>query len=386
VSQHDRLLGLIDTLYAAPGTPDGWVVFLDHLCDALNGSGASFISISTGERHANVTATVRTDPRALELYREHWGPLDPWGLSPRLSAIRPSTVVLGHELISHCALKQTAFYADFGRSYDIVRSVVGVVEKRPQGMSVISINGTERRGAFADEDAALLEALMPHLQRGLQLHRRLLISESTSEGLATAIDGSRHAVFLLDVDGGVTFRNRAAERLVAARDGLTIDQGKLRAVRGSDTGRLRSLIAESAGTSGHQAIGAGGMLALGRPSGRRPLMAIVSPLSRRRSRIPGAELASAIAIVTDPEEVTIPGEEVLRSLFGLTPGEAKLTRLVAEGMTLAGAATHLGLRVETIRTRIKTIFEKTNTHGQAELVRLLLNATGGFAPALGPRP
>jgi DNA-binding CsgD family transcriptional regulator len=378
VSQRDRLLGLIDDLYAAPGGHTGWLVFLDHVCDALNGSGASFISLRSGERHANVATTVRTDPRALELYREHWGALDPWGCSPRLAAVRPSTVVVGDELISHCALKQTAFYCDFGRSYDIARCIVGMVETGPQGLSVISINGTERRGAFATDDAALFTALMPHVRRGLQLHRRLLTAEARPDDLTAVVELSPHAVLLVNTAGHVTFKNQAATELVAKRDGLTTDAGELRAARGDDTNRLRTLIAEAGRTSSGQDISAGGTLALGRPSGRRPLTAVVSPLSRRRSGLQPAELASAMVIVMDHEETDIPGEDVLRLLFRLTPAEATLTRLVAAGMSLTDATTHLDLRVATIRTRMKAIFEKTNTNRQADLVRVVLNATRGL--------
>jgi len=40
----EHLLGLIEQLYAAPGTAEGWHPFLDRLCTILNGSAASFIS------------------------------------------------------------------------------------------------------------------------------------------------------------------------------------------------------------------------------------------------------------------------------------------------------------------------------------------------------
>jgi DNA-binding CsgD family transcriptional regulator len=39
------------------------------------------------------------------------------------------------------------------------------------------------------------------------------------------------------------------------------------------------------------------------------------------------------------------------------------------------AGERLGLRRETVRSRLKAIFEKTNTHRQGELVRLVLTGT-----------
>ena len=68
-------------------------------------------------------------------------------------------------------------------------------------------------------------------------------------------------------------------------------------------------------------------------------------------------------------------DEMLRALYGLTAAEAVLTRLLVQGLPLAEAAAQLGVRVQTVRTRLKTIFEKTDTHRQAELVRLVLLGT-----------
>jgi hypothetical protein len=109
MSQRDRLLSLIDDLYAAPGTEQGWFLFLDSLCAAVNGSGASFISVNTRDSRSNVALTVRTDPGALKSYQENWGGHDPWGHSPKRRAVSPATVVVGDDLISHSAFKQTAF-------------------------------------------------------------------------------------------------------------------------------------------------------------------------------------------------------------------------------------------------------------------------------------
>jgi DNA-binding CsgD family transcriptional regulator len=59
-------------------------------------------------------------------------------------------------------------------------------------------------------------------------------------------------------------------------------------------------------------------------------------------------------------------------MFGLTPAEAALARLLAQGHSLTEAAAHLCVTRETTRSRLKNIFEKTQTHRQAELVRLLV--------------
>jgi len=64
----------------------------------------------------------------------------------------------------------------------------------------------------------------------------------------------------------------------------------------------------------------------------------------------------------------------LAATFGLSPRQAALTGLLAEGATLAQAAVALGIAVDTARWHLRTVFERTGTHRQIDLVRLALQA------------
>jgi DNA-binding CsgD family transcriptional regulator len=64
--------------------------------------------------------------------------------------------------------------------------------------------------------------------------------------------------------------------------------------------------------------------------------------------------------------------EVLRSHFRLTPREATIAKLLCLGYAPSGLAERLSLSMNTVRTHLKSIFSKTQTHRQADLVRLLL--------------
>lgn len=61
----------------------------------------------------------------------------------------------------------------------------------------------------------------------------------------------------------------------------------------------------------------------------------------------------------------------LERLFGLTRTEAELAVLIAHGQSPEAIATARGVRFETVRTQLRGVFKKTETHRQAELVRLV---------------
>lgn len=61
----------------------------------------------------------------------------------------------------------------------------------------------------------------------------------------------------------------------------------------------------------------------------------------------------------------------LAQIFGLTPAEARLACIIARGAAPAIAAKELGIAYGTARNQLKSIFVKTGTHRQSELVSLL---------------
>ena len=112
-----------------------------------------------------------------------------------------------------------------------------------------------------------------------------------------------------------------------------------------------------------------------RPSGRRALSIDMCPLSHRESLITFDDAAVAM-FVTDLERSVIPRVETIRAMLGLTPSEAQLAQLLVSGQDLKQASAHLSIGLETARKRLKVIFQKTDTHRQSDLVKLVLRCAG----------
>lgn len=61
----------------------------------------------------------------------------------------------------------------------------------------------------------------------------------------------------------------------------------------------------------------------------------------------------------------------LKAVFGLTPSEAALAPALYESGDLADAANALNISVPSARTRLQSVFQKTGTRRQIDLVRML---------------
>lgn len=63
---------------------------------------------------------------------------------------------------------------------------------------------------------------------------------------------------------------------------------------------------------------------------------------------------------------------ILEKSFGLTKAESSIVRLMTEGCSLAMIAEERSSSLATVRSQVRSIFDKTGTHSQTELVRMAI--------------
>jgi DNA-binding CsgD family transcriptional regulator len=63
-------------------------------------------------------------------------------------------------------------------------------------------------------------------------------------------------------------------------------------------------------------------------------------------------------------------EQRLQQAFALTPAEARLAGRIVAGQQLDHIAAELGVRLATLRTQLKRVFEKTETRRQGQLMQI----------------
>jgi len=79
----------------------------------------------------------------------------------------------------------------------------------------------------------------------------------------------------------------------------------------------------------------------------------------------------AAAKLAELMDLPVPSEQMLRSIFDLTPAEARLAQSLSRGDSLEHVAQSLNIRMTTARSQLAAIFAKTQTCRQAQLVAIL---------------
>lgn len=230
---------------------------------------------------------------------------------------------------------------------------------------------------FSSQEKALCQALIPHFKEALGVYAHINSLQTEQQFYADAVDRLRVGTVLLDGQGRVIRMNHIAEKIVAERDGLSFSTQGLEAHAEGSRQVLREAIAHAVSVVNgkvplveKQFFDA---ISIGRPSGRAPLAIRICalPLEEgwRNERRPALAL-----LIRDPGSKSQFGNQLLRQLFGLTPAEAALAQLLAEGLSLDAAAAQLGVRKNTARVQLSSIFGKTGVTRQSSLVSLLLSS------------
>lgn len=174
------------------------------------------------------------------------------------------------------------------------------------------------------------------------------------------INTIRRAVAVVNSDCRVLQMNTAAAVMLRSNDGLRTRAGIVEASQPSMNVALRHTIAHAIRREGHGHYRRAPLIC-SRPSGRWPYLVHILPAAER-----------AVLVVVDPDDRATPPKELLRRVFGMTDAEASVALCVLNGDGLKPIAERLHLSPATVKTHLQHVFDKTNTHRQAELVRLLL--------------
>lgn len=223
-------------------------------------------------------------------------------------------------------------------------------------------------GDYTHNDVGQLRTQLACITAIMQLERRLIAAEKRCQHLAQVIDRLETGILLVDSDSMPLVTNRSAEALFAGK-GLSLDSRGIAATEEWSTWALRRLVAS----------GTPGFLEIDRGEERMPLRLFVTPyrsgVSARCDARSGGRAPAAIVMVNDPEcQHHFATRRCLQALFGLTDSEAALATALLRGDTVQAFAERTGRSYNTAKTHLRSVFLKTGTCRQAELVRELVNA------------
>ncbi|MGH6838633.1 MAG: helix-turn-helix transcriptional regulator [Methylocella sp.] len=372
MSDDSKLIALIDSIYAAVLDRDVWPTMLAKLTDA---TGALQAIIATMDRRTDTFASIsRRAYKDLEAsYKDYWAFRNP--LWDNATALPAGEVFSLDSLMPRQDFARTPIFNEWWNTADYGLEMLGanllVEDKVSSLICVVNARGSDPP---TREQARIFEAALRHVVRAARIHRQLWTLDLMRGVAPDRLENLREGAILVDAAAYALFANAPARAVLDTGDGLVLKGGYLATTDGADT--LQRLIASCARGIGPLRGPLGGELGVRRGPNRLCLHVTVTPL---RSKDPAPEIPwlglrppTAIVTVVDPETGRRHLAQSLRKSFGLTGAETGLAAEILKGDGRVAAARRRGISVATARAQLSSIFEKTGTHRQAELVHLLL--------------
>lgn len=369
-----RALELIPQLYDAALDPELWAEMSGLISKCFDSTSVALLT-QTGATTSWLARTPNIDDRALESYQARFKHLDIW--AQRAVELGLGQALSSADVVSDAEFESSAFYNDWARHVDNFHVLGAVVPVTPNDLGVIGIHRPRAASPFETGDKHLLSIVLPHLKSALQLHIRLRNMEIERSASLDALDRSGTAILVVSARLRVIYCSGAAARLLHAGGPLSVRNGRLLAADRQTHDRLTTLIRSAVAAAIGKSAAAGGNIAIPRHDAP-PLTALVAPFNAARDGFGSSEPAAILFVRTPGSPPLQPG--ALRDLFGMTRAEARLACALAAGQPLDAITGHFGVTLNTARSQLKSVFAKTSTNRQSELVALLARSSAMFRP------
>jgi DNA-binding CsgD family transcriptional regulator len=358
-----RFDSVIESLYEAALQPDLIPNALHAYARACNGTVGVIIGIADHQGRVIISPDGKD---GAEAYATEWWKHD--FVTERSEARKLSGFVTDLDLSSEEERASHPFFQEFGRQYDMFWLCGHVVRRPGVAPLSISVRRPEELGPFLRDEVIELAPLARHAVRAFDIAAKLADAASQAGALCEALTNLGYGIIGLGDTGRILFCNPIAESL--STDGLRLAGGAVLAANVHDQRAVDVLISESLALATGQSAMPPRPVALRRPSGRVPAVLYGIPLNERHAdflTLLGGR-AKALLVVIEPDAPRQLDEELLRLLFGFSPGEARLAAAIATGDTINDAAAKFCLSEATLRTTLKNVFQKAGVSRQAELV------------------
>lgn len=356
---------IVSRIYAAAVTPEYWDPVIRDVVGTLDGKSAALVG-ADGSSRWHVGAILA--PEAAKSYAEYYSRID-----NVLAAVEKGpvgAVRAGGELIA--AKLNTEFHADWIRPNEFDD---GLFVRLNSGTttSCFVVASPRRSESFATpERIKLMSGLVGHLQQAVRTQAKLADLTQSRADLAAALEAIRHGVIVVGPGGEAMHLNSAAENMLRSKDGMHILSGHIGADSADIERQLHRALHVAISGDGSD-VRSGRSFTCQRPSGKRPYVIHVLPLHRAQSaEIPRGP--TALVLIIDPEHETQPAAALLRQLYDFTNTESEIALRLTRGDDLKQISDALSVSPWTVRTHLKHLFDKTDTHRQAALIRHLLAA------------
>ncbi len=290
---------------------------------------------------------------------------------PRLVRLPDSRIVGTADLFSEDELKTSPAYNEGSRRYGEQNGLITRLDG-PCGSHIVwGIADPVDAGGWSSSRVDMIARILPHLRRYVRVRSALADAGALGASLAELLDNTHAGVIQLDRGGRIVEANDSARELLRGDDGLSDEDGALRAAWPEDDARLQALLARALPRLVGR--GASGSMLLRRRSSLPRFALHVKPVAHREVDHRTRYVAALVLIVDPVSRARRVEPALVEAALGLTPTQTEIAVLLAEGRTPREIAAATGREYNTVRAHLQQMFAKFGVSRQFELAQAVLS-------------
>lgn len=359
---------LIHSIYHGVLEDEPWNEFLNQLNSLFLSDMAVLVVVPNNQPHGKYLLNRVVNAQAvLPKTRNHWIALDPF------QDIPVNTPISLDELNDQHAIEESSFYQDLIQPSGI-RYILAInipAQKNADLVLKIRLARQSTQQDFSAEDKNLLLSLVDHLKLALHFLDQMAIQKIERNAFADAMNQFMLGTLILDRNGKIVASNRVAREKIEQHDELNMHSGALVITNKKTHQQLYTALADiEQGSNNKPPMPRTLTVKLNSASA---LGLMIRPV-RPEDTLAHPAHAHAVVFISDSQETQEISSETLAELFGFTGSESKVAAYLANGHTLTEAAEALSISVNTAKSHIRNIYEKTGVNKQTKFIQLVSNS------------
>jgi DNA-binding CsgD family transcriptional regulator len=372
-NSHDELSGLIGQLYDCAVQPELWPQTLNSIKKSLDLAVLQVVSVDANhlrQGQAVQTLAFKTlfEHNWVNDFARHFNKI-PGGSDWFETDI--DVPVSQMQLVSEADFRESEFYRDWIAPRGLRDTCTMHLVKRDHLICALTASGSEKRELFSDHDRDMMRQLAPHIRRSLMIGDMLDEGNYKLSLYRDILDRISTGVMIVSHGAKLVYANGAAEDLLRSGQNLKVRNGQVESAYSAFAGGFRAALDRACSDNDSEIGNFGNGIPLPSREGETAVCYVL-PLGKsdhRRSLGPG----HAAVFISAAGSNMPPSQEILSALSGLTSRESRIALMIADGSTPADAAGKLGVTMNTMRTHLSRIFDKTGANSQPALVRFVAN-------------
>ena len=341
-----------------------WDAVVAYMADSFPGTKVAIVSNARDGADGVGVVSAGFEPRHVEGYVSHYARINPWkphmGRMPLLrsaisDAVFPSALFRDHE-----------FYQDFLVDVGEAESAAGIklYQKAGRSSHLGLLYGTRMAETYNRSVRRFLSGMAAHLGNAVAISADLEAARRPLPTISGLVHQFQAAGFLLDPSGTVQEANERGLQLLEQKTVVSLTERDHLQIENAEASlRLRQVLDTP------EVVAPGALGANEAPTAWRFLQFPQTVRDPRLAWLSGGG-KWVVALFGSSRVATLMGTR--SEEFGLTRQETKIAAALVDGLTTREIADAFGVSIETVRHHLKSIFAKTDTHRQAELVSLLV--------------